>query len=92
MTYVSIGYLLWNLNCFEMSDAGHVVATSEVTACEVKTVIVSFDDRARPVKFTGGKDELLTAILTNFADVHQGPVYLQIRDDTWGCGLTRTRD
>ena len=51
-----------------------------------RSVLVHFELHARPVSFTGGKDELIQAIRTAFSDVlaADDKVFLQIHDESWG--------
>ena len=50
-----------------------------------KTVLVSLDDRNRPVTFTGNKQELLKEIKTVFKDLlGDSQVFLQVKDENWG--------
>lgn len=60
-----------------------------------KTVLVKIQTptgyRNRPVRFTGGKEELLRATMVAFCDIltsnEPNNVYLQILDETWGNGV-----
>ena len=50
-----------------------------------KTVLVSLDERNRPVTFSGTKEDLLEEIRVVFQDqlTHEDDVYLQIKDESW---------
>jgi hypothetical protein len=53
---------------------------------EEKTVLVHFNERVRPVKFNGGKDDLAASVCAAFADVFEvqsTSILLQIKDEEW---------
>ena len=51
-----------------------------------KTVLVSLEERNRPVTFSGTKEALIKAIEVVFLDVlgESKDIYLQIKDESWG--------
>lgn len=66
---------------FVSTQCQAVMSTQEDLA---KTVLVIFNDRRRPVKFSG--EELKEQVIQVFSDVLPKEVdtYLQIKDETWG--------
>ena len=51
-----------------------------------KTVLVSLEERNRPVTFSGAKENLVEEIRVVFKDqlASEEDVYLQIKDESWG--------
>jgi hypothetical protein len=55
---------------------------------EEKTVLVHFNERVRPVKFNGGKDDLAASVCAAFADVFEvqsRSILLQVAHYVYTC-------
>ena len=62
------------------------LANGVCCATMAKTVLVSLEERNRPVTFSGAKENLLEEIRVVFKDqlASEEDVYLQIKDESWG--------
>ena len=70
-------------------DTDLLVHYLDPVATMAKTVLVSLDERNRPVTFSGTKKNLLEDFRVVFQDqlAHEDDVYLQIKDESWGGGF-----